>query len=345
MAGQTINLLQNFNDRRLREADRDRAGGKIAVTGSPLNVVQAGLSPFGRPLGMDVMALQGGAEETEMREANLPDNVAIFLSGGFVRGDVDSLPGFTQDTETEGHYVSGGVEFYPGENTMLGLSGYIGSLDADTPLGQQVESDTYAVSLYGRHKFAGGAVLDAQVAMGSMGFDTTRTVDFVGGPQTLTSSSDDLLVSGAIALSYDLETGIGTFSPGIEGRYASVDLGVVRENGGNTALTIARESFTSTQIRTGFDYEKQTEMVRINANAQVAWELDDGPQLLAANFAQGVGPNANFVLDQADETWVELGVSATVGDGPFQIGVGFDTTIGRDSANARVVSGTATYRF
>jgi uncharacterized protein with beta-barrel porin domain len=345
MAAQNVNLLQNFNDTRLREADRSTAGGKIAVSGSPLNAVQAGLSPVGQPLGMGAMALQSGAEETEMREANLPEDVGLFIAGGFIRGDVDSLPGFTQETEITGLFVSGGIEFYPGENTMLGLAGYFSSLEAEAPLGQTVDSDTYAVSLYMRHKFDGGPVLDGQFAMANMGFDTERRVEFLGDSQTLTSSSDDLLVSGALGLSYDLDTGIGTISPGIEARYASVDLGVVRETGGLTALAIDRERFKSTQARFGFDYEKQASMVKINANAQLVWEFEDGPQLLGANFVSGTGPNANFVLDTADHTWVELGVAATIGDGPFQMGLGFDTTIGRDNADARVFRASATYRF
>ena len=345
IAAQSVNLLQNFNDVRLREADRAKAGGTIAVKGAPLNVMQAGLSPVGQPLGMGAMALQGGAEDTEMREANLPEDLALFLAGGFVRGDVDSLPGFTQDTGIEGLFVSGGIEFYPGENTMLGLAGYFNHLEAEVPLGQEVDSNTYAVSLYMRHKFDNGPVLDGQFAMGSMGFDTTRTVQFLGASQNLTSKSDDLLVSGGLGLSYDLDTGIGTISPGIEARYASVDLGSVRETGGLTALAIDRESFTSTQARFGFDYEKQAKMVHINAGAQLVWEFEDGPQLLGANFVGGTGPNAGFVLDTADHTWVELGVSAMVGDGPFQMGFGFDTTVGRDSAEAQVFRATATYRF
>lgn len=345
IAGQTLNLLQNFNDARMREADRSRAGGKIAVTGTPLNVVQAGLSSFGQPTGMDAIAFQSGAEETEMSDATLPEDVAIFLSGGFVRGDVDSLPGFAQETQIEGLFVSGGVEFYPREETMLGLAGYFNSLDADTPLGQQVDSETYAFSLYVRHKFTDGPVVDGQFSMGSMGFDTTRTVQLLGTSQTLTSSTDDLLVSGMLGLSHDLETGIGTISPGIEGRYASVDLGEVREDGGITALAIERDSFTSAQARFGFDYSKHSKMVQINAKTQLVWEFQDGPQLLAANFASGIGPNANFVLDTADHTWVEMGMSANVGNGPFQMGLGFETSIGRDSAEARVFRASATYRF
>ncbi len=170
-------------------------------------------------------------------------------------------------------------------------------------------------------------------------------MQFLGATQTLESSSDDLLISGALGISYDLKSSIGTFSPGIEGRIASVDLATVRESGGNTALSVARETFKSKQARFGFDYEKQGKMVSINANAQFVWEFEDGPQLLGANFATGIGPNANFVLDTADHTWGEIGISASVGNGPLQLTVGADTTIGRDNADAQVFRGTATYRF
>jgi uncharacterized protein with beta-barrel porin domain len=356
LAAQTINGLQNFHDARLREADKTRAGGKIAVTGRPLELAQMGLAPGLQPAGGAMMGLQQGAAETELREANLPDNVGMFLSGGFVSGDADSLPGFavggevagefiTRKTEFSGWYLAGGVEFYPGENTMVGLSGHVTSLEADAPLGQQVDSETYAATLYMRHKFAGGPVIDGQFSMGSMGFDTRRQVQFLGATQTLESSSDDLLVSGALGLSYDLESSIGTISPGIEARYASVALTTQRESGGTLALAFDRETFKSTQIRGGIDFEKRGKLLVFNATAQLVRELQDGPQVLGANFAAGTGPNAAFVLATPDKTWGELGVAANFGTGPLQISAGFDTTIGRSNADARVFRGTATWRF
>ena len=345
LSAQSINLLQNFNDERLRLADQTAAGGKIAVTGRPLELAQMSLSPTGQPLGAGLMALQDGAEDTTMTEADLPENIAIFLSGGYVTGDVDSLPGFTEETEVTGFFISGGVEYYPGENTMIGVSGYFGALEADVPLGQEVESETYAGSVYARHAFEGGPVIDGQFSIGSMGFDTERTVQFLGAAQTLESTSDDLLISGALGISYAIESGIGTFSPGIEARYASVDLSPVSETGGTVGLAIARENFKSTQTRFGFDFEKQGKVVSLNANAQLVWEFEDGPQLLGANFATGTGPNANFVLGTADQTWGEVGLSLTAGTGPFQVSIGADTTIGHDTAEAQVVHGTATFRF
>jgi len=356
LSAQSINLLQNFIDGRLREADKSRAGGKVAVKGAPLNLAQMSLSPMGQPLGLDVMALQGGTEETELVETNLPDNVAMFLAGGIVSGDSDSLPGYnagaeiagqfiSRNTEFSGYYLSGGVEFYPGDNTMIGISGYYSSLEADVPLGQRVDNETYAASLYLRHKLTDGPVFDAQFSMGSMGFDTTRTVQFLGNAQTLESSSDDLLVSGAIGLSYDIETGIGTISPGVEGRYASVDLTTIRENGGTLGLSFERERFESKQARAGFDFETQAKTVQINATAQYVHEFENGPQLLVSNFAQGTGPGASFVLGQADTDWFELGLSAQIGRGPVQFGIGVESTFGRDSADARAFRASATYRF
>lgn len=356
LGAQSLNLLQNFIDGRLREADKSRAGGKIAVKGAPLGLLQMSLAPAGQPLSGAVMALQEGAPETELTQTSLPDNVAMFLAGGFVSGDSASLPGYrvggevagqflARSTEFTGYYLSGGLEFYPGENTMLGISGYFSALEADVPLGQRVDNDTYAASLYLRHRLAAGPVVDAQLSMGSMGFDTQRTVQFLGTQQTLQSSSDDLLVAAAVGLSYDFATGIGTISPGIEGRYASVDLATTREDGGTLGLTVQRERFESKQARIGFDYEAQAPAVQINATAHYVHELEDGPQLLAANFAAGTGPGANFVIGEADTSWVELGISAQVGRGPVQFGVGFESTFGRSSADARAFRASATYRF
>lgn len=345
LSAQLVNLLQNFNAARLREADKSRAGGKIAVTGRPLDLAQMSFAPVGQPLGGTLMAMQDGAETTEMSETSLPDNVGVFLSGGYVSASADSLPGFTPQTDISGYFIAGGIEFYPGDNTMVGLSGSYNALEADVPLGQRLDSETYAASLYLRHAFEGGPVIEGQFSMGSMGFDTRRTVQFLGTPQTLESSSDDLLVSTALGISYDLKSSIGTVSPGIEGRIASVSLGTVRENGGNLGLAVARETVESKQARFGFDYQKLGKGVAINANAQLVWEFEDGPQLLAANFASGIGPNASFVLDTADHTWGEVGISATVGNGPLQLTIGADTTIGRDNADAQVFRGTATYRF
>jgi outer membrane autotransporter protein len=153
------------------------------------------------------------------------------------------------------------------------------------------------------------------------------------------------MVSGALGISYDIETKAGTISPRVEGRYANVDLEAFREDGGTLALAMRRQNFRSTQARFGFDYQKKGKLLTLDAHAQMVWEFEKGPTVLFANFAQGVGGNAAFRLRTADTTWGEVGASATFGKGPFTITGGFDTTIGRQYADAQVFRGTATYRF
>lgn len=356
LAAQSVNLLQNFNDARLREADKSRAGGKVAITGRPLEMAQAGLAPAMQPMGGALMGMQEGDGETELHDADLPDNVGLFLSGGYISGEAVSLPGYTagnqiagqfvaDPTEYSGWYLAGGAEFYPGDSTMIGISGHYSTIDADVPLGQSVRSDTYAASLYMRHDFASGVAVDGQFSMGSAGIDTRRTVTFLNAPQTLESSSDDLLVSGALGVSYDLETSAGTISPGIEARYASIAFTRTKESGGTLALSFDRETYKSTQLRAGFDWQKKGKSVVLNANAQLVRELEQGPNVLNANFTSGTGPDAAFALGTADRTWGEVGVSVTLGTGPIELSAALDSTIARADANAQVIRGTATWKF
>ncbi|MCK0129048.1 autotransporter domain-containing protein [Erythrobacter sp. F6033] len=345
LTGMSLNTMQNFNNSRLHAANRSRAGGKIAKIGAPLETVQIGLMPATQGVGPAAMAMQGG-DDTELSDANISEDVAIYVAGGLVGGSADSLPGFgASRTDVSGFYVAGGVEFYAAEETMIGVSGYFSSLEGDVILGQEVESDLIGGSVYARHKTGGGLVIDGQASFGSIGTSSQRNVQFLGTNQTLVSDTDDTLFSTGLALSYDMETGIGTISPGVEGRYSRASLSPVTEAGGNLALQVDREDFTSAQARAGFDYEKSGSFAKINGTAQFVWELEEGPQLLGAQFAQGSGPNANFVINQADQTWVELGIAATLGDGPVNVSFGFDTTVGRASADAYAFTTSATFRF
>jgi hypothetical protein len=136
-----------------------------------------------------------------------------------------------------------------------------------------------------------------------------------------------------------------SLAPGVEVRYARNSFDVVDETGGILALRINRETFTSFQARGGFDYELSERLFQINVSADVVYEFEDSPTLFQAQFVSGTGPTAGFGLGSTDETWGEVSVAGTFGDGPFTVGFGVDATIGRDNANAQVWRGTAAYRF
>ena len=347
LAAQSYNDLMNFNNNRLAVSNRESMGGTIATLGDPLKATQVGLSRYAQPLSINDLGLADSDEVTNVQQGAVPENLAIYFAGGLVNGSGASMPGYQlTKTQYDGYILAGGIELFPGDNTMVGASVYHSNLDADVVLGASAESTMWAGSIYGRTKTAAGIVLDGQVSVSKFETDTSRTVAFVGTPQTLISNDDSTGISAGVGVSYDMDFDGTTISPGVEARYSRVSFGQVSETGGVTALAMDRERFQSFQGRAGIDFQSATiDGIQVTGNADYVHEFDDGPQLFQANFVGGTGPTAGFALDGTDQNWFELGMGVSVEQGPIKFGVAASTTIGRDDASARTYSANATLRF
>ena len=346
LTAQSYNNLQSFNASRLRESTLESSGGTIATLGNPIQTAQMQVSRGSQPVTAGALGLDQASEPTRVRDGAIREDVAIYLAGGLLNGEGESMPGYTAaDTDVDGYFFGGGIEYFPNESSMVGLSLYYSDLDADVVLNQEAESKMLAVSLYGSAKTVDGFVIDGQVSLTDLDVDTRRTVAFLGGSQTLTSESSDGGLTAALGLSYDLEGPLGTISPGIELRYADQSFDVVTETGGPLALQITREDFESLQGRIGLDYQKVSTGFQLDANFDFVHEYKDGPYWFAANFANGTGPGAIFPIASPDKNWAEAGLSAQVRSGAASFGLGVDTTIGRKNANAQTYRATATFKF
>lgn len=345
LAAQSYNQLGSFNASRLRESNLERSGGTIATLGNPIQTAQMQVSRGSQPLMTTALGLDQGEEPTSVRQGAIREDVGIFLAGGLLNGSGSPMPGYTTKTDIDGYFLAGGIEYFPSESSMVGLSGYYSNLDADVALGQQAESKMFAVSLYGSTKTEDGFVLDGQVSLTSVDMDTMRTVNFLGGAQTLASESSDGGIAAAVGISYDIEGDFGTLSPGIELRYADHSFDVVEESGGALGLRITREDFESLQGRLGFDYQKVTNSFQIDMNADWVHEYNDGPSAVGAQFAAGTGPAVPFAIANGDKDWAEVGLSAQVVSGSAKFGIGVDTTIGRADANAQSYRAMASFKF
>jgi subtilase-type serine protease len=346
LAAQSFNNLQSFNASRLRESDLASSGGTIATLGNPLRTAQMQVSRGSQPILTGALGLDQGEEPTSVREGAIREDFALYLAGGLLNGSGESMPGYTTvETDVDGYFFGGGIEYFPSESSMIGLSGYYSDLEADVVLGQEAESKMLALSIYGSAKTEDGFVIDGQVSLTDLDVDTERTVSFLGGTQTLTSASSDGGFAAALGISYDLEGPMGTLSPGIELRYVDHSFDAVTETGGSLALAIDRPDFESLQGRIGLDYQKVTGAFQLDANIDFVHEYEDGPQAFSAQFASGTGPAVLFPLANGDKNWAEAGLSAQFGAGPAMLGVGFDTTIGRQNANAQTYRATATFKF
>ena len=346
LVAQQYNHLQSFNASRLRESDLERSGGTIATLGNPIQTADLTVSRGSQPIMAGAMGLDQADEPTMVREGAVREDVAIYFAGGLLQGSGRSMPGYTTTkTDTDGYFFGAGIEYFPSENSMIGLSAQYSDLDADVVLGQMAESQMLAVSLYGSVKTDDGFVLDGQVSLTDVDLETSRTVGFLGSTQTLTSDSGDSGLAAAVGISYDFDGAFGTISPGIELRYVDHSLDVIEETGGTLALRINRADFESLQGRIGLDYQKVAGAFQVDAYADWVHEYNDGPFAIGAQFALGTGPAVPFQVATFDKDWAEAGLSAKFGSGAFQFGLGVDTTIGRKNANAQTYRAMASFKF
>lgn len=344
LTAQSYSHLQNFTGNRMKETDRRRNGGTIATLGSPIQT--AAVSSRGvQPINGAALAFDDHSEETSVKEGAVSEDVAIYLAGGFVNGRGQSLLGSEPNTPFDGYFYAAGFEYFPDNNTVFGISGYHSELEADAPLGQAVESSIWGASLYASHETDGGVVIDGMFSFANLEVETQRTVNFLSGTQTLSTDSNDDGIAAAAGIGYKVEQGDESLTPGVEVRYARNSFDTIDETGGILALRINRETYTSFQGRAGADYELTKKNFQINIGADVVYEFEDSPTLFQAQFVAGTGPTAGFGLGSTDDTWGEVSVAGTFGEGPFTVGVGVDATIGRTSANAQVWRATAAYTF
>lgn len=342
LTGENFTQLLNFNDRRLSTSSQSSAGGTLATLSTPFQGVAGDLARASRPQSANELGLQG----SDVTEGAVPENMAVYFAGGYIQGEGDSMPGFqTTRTDFDGFYLGGGLDVFVSDVVMVGGSLYYSNLDANVALGSTAESEMIAATLYGRAK-ADNLVFKGQVSISDYSTDTSRTVDILGTSQTLVADRGSTGISGALGFQYDIDTGLGIVSPGVETRYASVKSSAVTETGGFAALSFNRETFTSFQIRGGVDFTSlEDRPVQFHAGVDFVQEIEDGPQLFQSNFAQGVGPTAAFAYTPTDRDWIEVGVSASFGEGPVRLGVGVDSTIGRDNVEATTFTGSATIKF
>lgn len=347
LTAQSVTHMMNFNNNRMRTSYQETTGGTVATLGNPLGTAANGLARFSQPLNTAEMALQSGSEATNVEEGAVPDNLALFLAGGFVNGDGESMPGFqTVKTDFDGYFLAGGIEYFPSENSMIGGSVYHSSLDATAALGSTADSELWAGSFYGRVQTPSGVAFDAQASFSRINTKTNRTVTFLGATQNLLTNNDSSGFSAGAGVSYDIDLGGATVAPGVDLHYSKVSFGRVNSSGGFAGLSIEREDYKSLQGRAGLEFAtKRDNAFQLHANADYVHEFENGPQVFQANFRGGTGATAPFALATTDENWFELGAGASFGAGPVQLGVAVDTTIGRDNAEAQTYSATASIRF
>lgn len=346
LATAVVDNSARFHRDRLAQYDpTESRGGTVAVIGQPIQLAAASASSLqgGQPV-------QSDTAETRVTKANLPDDIAVYLAGGYIDGS--SAPGRQLNPpgardSFNGFYIIGGIEKDLVDG-IVGLSFGYTDVNGRVPgFAQTASGSLYQGTLYARSELGGGWSLDGQVNAGLFDSTTIRNIGFVGTNYRLVANKAAFSLGGEIGVQRSFPVGFLNVAPRISVRSNFVEFGRVAESGGGPALVYNRADLSSVQGRAGINLTSTNgSAFRPYLSASYVREFDSQrPNVVGANFVGGGGPDARFLLAGIDRDWLEIsgGVSYTVGN--VVLSLSADTTVERQDIENQSYRGAIKIRF
>lgn len=334
-----------FHRDRLAQFDSNAShGGTLAVIGQPIEVAAASASALagGQPVASDAPA--------RVVPVKLPDDIGVYLAGGYIRGSSASALGLTtsgaRDRFTGFHIVGGIEKYFPG--AVVGASfGYteLNGTVASAP--QSASGGLYQGTLYARADLGQGWSLDGQASAGLFDTNTLRNVAFVGNNFRLVTSKRALAVSGEVGAQKQWSFGVLRVAPRVSVRSYVLTFGNAAETGGGPALQYTRIDLNSVQGRAGVNFTTATKSIfKPFIGAHYVHEFSiRRPNIVAVNFVGGVGASTPFLLAGLDRNWAEVSGGLSYAKGNWELSVAADTTIWRRDVENQSYRGSITYHF
>ena len=335
-----------FHRDRLAQYDASVSrGGTIAVIGQPIQLAAANATSLngGQPV-------QSDTADTRVTKANLPDDIGVYLAGGYVDGT--SAPGRQLNPagardRFNGFYIVGGIEKDLGDG-MIGLSFGYTDLRGNVPgFAQTAQGSLYQGTLYARSELGHGWSMDGQVNAGLFDSTTIRNIGFVGTNYRLVANKAAFALGGEVGVQKTIPVGFLNIAPRVSVRSNFVDFGRVGETGGGPALVYTRADLSSVQGRAGFNFTgTKGSAFKPFLSANYVHEFDrQRPNVVGANFVGGSGPDARFLLASIDRDWFEVSGGVTYAVGNIELSLAADTTIDRQDVQNQSYRGAIKFRF
>ena len=316
--------------------------GTLTMTGQPLQ--------FAALMASDLPMTQATASDTTsttVREGVLPENVNVFIAGGYVDGDSRSLrdanPAGGRD-DFDGFYVVSGIEAKVSDTGVLGFGFGYSKLDGTTGgVGQSARGELFQGTLFGKLQGPSGQVLDAQVSGGVFQAYTRRTVAIATLASTLRSRDNALAVSAEVGAAQMFDLGGVQVGPRIAARVNHIGFTPTVETGGDGALRFDRYNLNSAQGRAGVQVAGG-DVIKPFASAYYVHDFKDQPGVFTANFIGGTAP-AGFRLSSQDQDWAELAAGLSYATERVELSVSADTTVARKDVRNQAYRGAIKFKF
>lgn len=322
----TDNIGRFFRERTSLMTSSNFEGGTIAMIGKPMEFAA------------NAIALPGQAQTVAdsptsmVREAALPENVAVYLAGGYLTGSSASMPATSPASgrdQFDGFYVVGGVEALIDDDSALGFGLSYSNIKGDRMMGQAARGELIQGTLYGRKGGALGLAIDAQVSAGVFQSSTQRAGTFAGTNFDLRSRDNALALSSEVGATYWAGSEALRFGPRVAVRASRVELTPTAETGTGPALFLDRQDIDSVQARAGLQLDGNASGLRPFASAYYVHDFADRPGFFNAGFVGGNATRAPFLVASQDRDWGELGGGFAYRTGNVTLSVAADVTVAR----------------
>ncbi|WP_343528382.1 autotransporter domain-containing protein [Sphingomonas sp.] len=336
------NTARFFREHLAALSPRDGLGGTLTMIGKPVQVASLAMSNLAGTQAQ--MATDSGG--VSMRENVLPENVAVFLAGGYLDGNSRALPQTSTSNVRDnfnGFYVATGIETEVDEASILGFGFSYTKTTGNTSFGQYARGDLYQGTLYGKTEL-GGFSLDSQFSAGVFQARTERTVSLAGVGYNLRSRDNALALSSEVGLARTYGFGGLKIGPRIAARVSHLGFTPTAETGGGPALRFDRQDYNSVQGRAGLLLSSDGPF-KPYASAYYVHDFQDRPGVFGANFAGGIGPSPLFALPVQDRNWGEASMGVSYTSGRVQLSLGADTTFERKDVENQSYRGAIKIAF
>lgn len=353
-AQQTEVGLVRMQDEAIAKFYRDRlsllrSGGaseQLAVLGNPLGVVRTGYQTA-----QDVaMGLMQASPAQQATAVPLPEGVSAYLAGGYLDGSARPLPNLISGKKDDlsGWYVAGGIEKQLDDHTVAGVSASYSHGKGDTFSGQRTRSNLFQLATYGSYSFGNGAFVNTSVSGGLLQVKTRRQFALGDTTAKLHNEENAPIVSGEIALGYDIKMAGLKFTPMASIRGSHLEFEGGQESGGTGSLTYAKRDFNSLQARLGGEIGFESGNIRPHIDAAYVHDFRKNGEDIYAHFTGATGTglaDADFGSFGRDQNWGEAGGGLTLTGPTMDIGVSADTIFKRQDLSYQIYRGSVTFHF
>ncbi|WP_231621753.1 autotransporter outer membrane beta-barrel domain-containing protein [Sphingomonas sp. 37zxx] len=331
-----------FRDRVNNIADGGQ-GGTLAVYGKPMqlaSVAAVGMNMAG-PIDSDV------GSGAVVQQGALPDNLAVYLAGGYIDGNGVGLPSVQRfgRNQFDGFFIAAGVEHLMDEASTIGFAFTYSDLNGSTvAAGDSSGSQLIQGTLYSSSRY-GALLVDTQTSAGVLKIDSSRQAAIGANNFTLTSDERAFTFSNETGVALVAETTGATVKPRASLRYSHIGFTNVAEQGGGPAMRYNLGNFDSLQGRAGASANATLGSVQPFVSANYVHEFRDAPGAFGANFVNGIGNAAVFSLPTTDRDWAEISGGFTFGSERVSATIAAERTIERDDIRNATLRGSVAIRF